>query len=200
MSIINDALKKTQLKFMKPKKKEKAQSESESKPKDDGTVNVYEKMYKDREEKQKSSGVHVISEKRSSKDGKSKDRVPGRSKEWLKTIFATIFLIASVAFSYTFLSSYEPLQQFLRSTPLKIGGKKRSSRAYIMKHMPKKRTYKAGDLVLNGISVIDGEKVVLINDEIYQVGDVVNKKRITNIGKTEVELRDDEKIYTIKVR
>jgi len=192
MSIINDALKKTQLRFMKPKKKEKDQSDP--KPKGNDIVNVYDKLYKDRDDKMKSSSVHVISEKKSRND--SKVKVSRGSKEWLKTVFAVIFLVASVAFSYTFLSNYEPLQDFLRSAT----GKKRSSRAYIMKHMPKKRTYKAGDLVLNGISVIDGEKVVLINDEIYQIGDVVNNKTITSIGRSEVELRDDKKIYTIKVR
>ena len=79
-------------------------------------------------------------------------------------------------------------------------GKRRSSRFQIAKHVPKKRVYKPGDLVLNGISTIDGKKVALINDEIYQIGEVVNNKTITHIGRDTVELRNDEKIFTIKVR
>jgi len=193
MSIINDALKKTQLSFLKPKgkKKEKAEEKDESKPKDDGTVNVYDKMYKAREEKEKSLPSHVVSGKKSPKSRK----VSHRSREWLKTIVAVIFLIASVSFSFKFLSGYEPLQDFIRSKT----GKRRSSRFHIAKHVPKKRVYKAGDLVLNGISVIDGTKVALINDEIYQVGDIVNGKEITRIDRDAVELRNDEMIFTIKV-
>ena len=75
MSIINDALKKTQLTFKRPKKKEKEIIQDNPKPKDDSTTNVYEKMYKNREEKEKSSSVHVNPEKKSPKDKKVvKDR------------------------------------------------------------------------------------------------------------------------------
>ena len=38
-----------------------------------------------------------------------------------------------------------------------------------------------------------------INDEIYQIGDTVNNKKIVSIIGDTVELRDDEKIFTIKV-
>lgn len=191
MSIINDALKKTQMAFKRPKKKEKEKIQDSPKPKDDGIINVYEKMYKDREEKEKTSSAHGVPGKKSPKDKKA----PHKSREWLKTIFAAAFLIASISFSFKFLSGYEPLQDFIRSKT----GKRRSSRFHIAKHIPKKRVYKAGDLVLNGISFIDGIKVALINDEIYQIGDVVNSKKITSINRDTVELRDNEKIFTIKV-
>ncbi len=190
MSIINDALKKTQLRFKKPKEKEKTKDDST--PKDDGTVNVYEKMYKAREEKEKISLPRATSGKKSKKDSE----ISHRSRERLKTIFAAVFLIASVSFSFKFLSGYEPLQDFIRSKT----GKRRSSRFYIAKHVPKTRVYKAGDLVLNGISLINGTKVALINDEIYQIGDTVNNKKITRIDRDTVELRNDEKIFTIKIR
>ena len=88
------------------------------------------------------------------------------------------------------------MQEFIRYKT----GKIKSSRHLIAKHIPKKRTYKPNDLVLNGISSIDGVKIALINDEIYQVGDVVNNKKIISISSDVVELHDDEKIYTIKVR
>jgi len=192
MSIINDALKKTQLKFKKPKKKENAQVQEDPKPKEDAVVNVYEKMYKDRESNAKPSSTHIISEKELPKSGQA----PRRTNEWLKTAFAAIFLVTSIFFSFKFLSGYEPLGDFIRSKT----GKVRSSRFHITKHVPKKRAYKPGDLVLNGISTIDGKRVALINDEIYRVGEIVNNKTITNIGHDTVELRDDEEIITIKVR
>lgn len=197
MSIINDALKKTQSSFKKLKKKEKEkvqiqEAQDSPKPKDDDVVNVYDKMYKAKEDLSKSSRTHVISEARPSKSNKA----PRRADGWFKTTLAAVVLIGSLVFTFKFLGGYEPLQDFIRSKT----GKTRSSRHLIAKHIPKKRIYKPGDLVLNGISFIDGTKVALINDEIYQVGDVVNNKEITSISDGTVELRNDEKIFTIKVR
>lgn len=185
MSIINDALKKTQMSFKKPKKKDEKKEEAQEKKSDDVT-NVYEKLYKSKEEKA------VAPQERAKTENKSKG-----PQEVFKTIFAVIFLIGSVGFSYKFLSGYEPLQDYIRSKT----GKSRSSRQLIKKYVPtKKRVYKDGDLILNGVSTIDGQKVALINDEIYQLGEVVGNKVIIAIGKDEVDLQDDEKVYTIKVR
>jgi len=190
MSIINDALKKTQMSFKRPKKKDKKEEAQPVAKKEDEVVNVYDKLYKAKEEKSGSSSG-AMADKRT---GKSKS--PSHAKKITKTILVTIFFIVSLAFSYKFLSGYEPLQDFIRSKT----GKRRSSRHFIAKHVPKKRTYKPGDLVLNGISIIDGQKVALINDEIYQIGDTVSNKEIISIGRGEVKLQDDDKIYTIKVR
>jgi len=194
MSIINDALKKTQQAF-KPKKKNEVQEDP--KPQDGDTLNVYEKMYKERDKKKELADAAAQSGKKSSKG--SKTQTSNKAPEVFKTIFAFIFLIASLSFSFIFLSSYEPLQEFLGSSSFSIG-KKETSRSKIAKYIPKKRKYKADDLFLNGISIIEGAKVALINDEIYQIGDTVNNKKITNITRDEVELQDDEKIYTITVR
>jgi len=199
VSIINDALKKTQMSFKRPKKKEKekekvqAQEAQDSpKPKDDGILNIYDKLYKAKEDKTKSSTTPVFLEKKLPKS----DKTPRKVNTWLKPALAAVFLIASLVFAFKFLAGYEPLQDFIRSKT----GKTRSSRYFIEKHIPEKRTYKPDDLVLNGISVVDGTKVALINDEIYQVGDIVNNKEITSIGGGVVELRNDEKIFTLKVR
>lgn len=194
MSIINDALKKTQQAF-KPKKKDKVQEDP--KPNDEATLNVYEKMYAERDKKKKLSDAVSKAGGRSAKGEKS--NTTKKSPGIFKTIFAAIFLIASVSFSFIFLSNHTPLQKFLGSSPITFG-KKENSRSKIAKYIPKKRKYTAKDLVLNGISIVAGHKVALINDEIYQVGDMVNNKEITNIDRDEVKLQDDEKIYTITVR
>ena len=78
MSIINDALKKTQQAF-KPKKKEKVQDKP--KPKDDANVNVYEKMYKERDKKNELSAAVAQSGKRSSKN--KVERIPRKTREWV---------------------------------------------------------------------------------------------------------------------
>ena len=194
MSIINDALKKTQQAF-KPKKKDKVQEDP--KPQDTSNINVYEKMYKERDKNKELSDAVAKSRKQSSKG--SETQTSNRAPEIFKTIFAFIFLVASLSFSFKFLSNHEPLQKFLGSSSFSIG-KKQTSRSKIAKYIPKKRKYKADDLFLNGISLIDGAKIALINDEIYQIGDIVNNKKITSITHDEVELQDDEKIYTITVR
>jgi len=198
MSIINDALKKTQMAFKRPKKKESEKAQTQEaqntpKPKDDDMVNVYDKLYKAKQDQLKSSTAHVISERKSPSKSVKAPRI---RDGWLKTTLAAIFLVASIAFTFKYLAGYEPLQDFIRSKT----GKAKSSRHFIAKHVPKKRTYKPDDLILNGLSVIDGKYVALINDEIYQVGAVVNGKTITSISNGVVELRNDEKIFTIKVR
>jgi len=197
MGIINDALKKTQMSFKRLKKKDKnkvqAQESQESpKPKDDGIVNVYDKLYKAKEDQTKSSTTHINPEKKSTRS----TNAPHKTNGWFKTTLAAVFIITSLTFAFKFLVGYEPLQDFIRSKT----GKTKSSRHLIAQHIPKKRIYKPNDLVLNGISTIDGNKVALINDEIYTVGDVVNNKKITSITDNLVELSDDEKIFTIKVR
>ena len=51
-----------------------------------------------------------------------------------------------------------------------------------------KRTYEKGELFLNGTMEMQGKTVALINDEIYEVGDIVNGQEITAIRLDGVEL------------
>ena len=53
---------------------------------------------------------------------------------------------------------------------------------------------------MNGTSLIDGKMVALINDQIYEPGEVVNGMSIISIEMNKVELSDDQKITTLHVR
>lgn len=154
--------------------------------------NIYEKMYREKEEKKISPPQHI----RENISPSQKSSTPRRAKNWFKVVGITILVGAILSVSYYFLT----LNQSIRDT-FRFAKKDRTpSRYLIARHVPKKRAYRPDDLVLNGISFVGGKKVALINDEIYEAGDIVNGKTITSIGLNEVKLRDDEKIFTIKVR
>jgi len=98
MSIINDALKKTQMHFSKPSKNKKRQSDQTEKSSQDIT-NVYEKMYEKKKIDSGSTGTHV------KQDVKPSQKTPPLQhvKNWLKLIPAFIFLIVSLYVSFLFL-------------------------------------------------------------------------------------------------
>jgi len=190
MSIINDALKKAQFNLKKPKRSLKSNNDQKPKSGQDIT-NVYEKMYKAREEQKAAAASQNIEKKTSSVVNS-----PRQAKKWIKTLFAVVFFFVSIFLSFYLLKSYLPFENFMSSS----NGKTRSSRFHISRPTTKKRTYKPGELFLNGISSIDGKNVALINDEIYEIGEMVEGKKITSIGLDKVELRDAQRIFTIKVR
>ena len=55
----------------------------------------------------------------------------------------------------------------------------------------------ARNLTLNGIMMDQNKMVALINDEIYEVGDYIGEKKVTAITLNMVELRDDGNNVTI---
>lgn len=191
MSIINDALKKTQLNIKKPKRTAKKQDEQVQHSGEDIT-NVYEKMYKTREE-QRAASEHK--KQPAGKDSSGTSKTGKHIPSWLQKSLVFVLVGIFVFASYMFLSNFKPFQDFVQS----IKGDK-SSRSHIPRTTAKKRVYKPGELVLNGTSLIDGKQVALINDMIYEIGEVINGKTITYIGSDSVELRDKEKIITLKVR
>ncbi|MCK5012342.1 MAG: hypothetical protein KAS66_00835 [Candidatus Omnitrophica bacterium] len=190
MSIINDALKKTQLSFKK--KKKPPEKKQEEKPADESTSNVYEKLYKKRQDQQNASAP----EKGQKTKGTGKKTSTLRSaKKWLKTSATVAVCLIILSGSFFFISRFEPVQDFLRS----VKKNSTSARTRIVRKAPKRRTFKPGEFVLSGTSLIDGKRVALINDEIYEVGEIINGKKITSINLNKIELRDNEKIITLRV-
>ncbi|MCA9402984.1 MAG: hypothetical protein KC897_04325 [Candidatus Omnitrophica bacterium] len=59
-------------------------------------------------------------------------------------------------------------------------------------YMPKplKRNFKPGELILSGTSFVEDKRVALINDGIYEVGDIVEGYRVTSIELREVQLEN----------
>ncbi|HQP10039.1 MAG TPA: hypothetical protein PKV41_01490 [Candidatus Omnitrophota bacterium] len=187
MSIINDALKKAQFSF---KKKEKPIEKKPDLPSDQSVSNVYEKLYKTQGDLRKTASVSGDAKQKSSLAVKSP--LPQR---WLQTSVSIILFLALAYGGFYFLEQYPPAQKLIRSFKSKIFG----SQARTAQTTPKKRKYKSGELVLNGTSLIDGKRVALINDEIYEVGDTVDGNKIISIEMNQIELSDNEVITTLKI-
>ena len=189
MSIINDALKKTQLSF---KKKDKPPEKKPEAPVEQNTSNVYEKFHNKQAAQQNASAP---GKGQSQKAANEKVSTLRSAKKWIKTSAVVAVCLLFISGGFFFISRLRPVQKFFRSVKNNIT----PSRAYIARKTPKRRTYKSGELVLNGTSLIDGKRVALINDEIYQVGEIINGKKITSINLNKIELRDNEKIITLRV-
>ena len=190
MSIINDALKKTHLSLKKTDKP--PEKKREEKPVDQSTSNVYEKLYKN-QANQKNAPAPGRSPKEKEVD--KKKSTLRSAKKWIKTSAVTAICLLFLAGSFFFISRYKPVQDFLRS----IKKNSPSSQARIARKAPKKRAYKPGELVLSGTSLIDGKRVALVNNEIYEIGEVIDGKKITSINLNKIELSDDERIITLRV-
>lgn len=59
-------------------------------------------------------------------------------------------------------------------------------------YMPKKikRTFKPGELVLSGTSIVDDRRIAIINGGIYETGDIVEGYRVTSVDLKEVQLEN----------
>ena len=191
MSIINDALKKAQSSFKKTDKTP-AEEKKQKNPADQSTLNVYEKLYKKQADQQNAS---VPGKNQKEKEADKKTSTLRSAKRWIKTFAVVSVCLLLLSGSFFFIARLQPVRDFFHS----VKKNRVSSRTYIASQAPKIRTYKPGELILNGTSLIDGKRVALINDEIYEVGEVINGKKITSINLNKIELRDNEKIITLRV-
>lgn len=194
MSIINDALKKAQKSLIKNNKpQEEKPKENPPKTFDGESIsNVYQKLYKNRGEQPGQPGAA------GKKDADVVHLTPQKRPAflWLKPVLKTLFFLACIAGGLYLARPYLPIDGFLAS--LKKSSQKRAYQQ--VRQAPPKRVYKPDELVLNGTSLIDGKNVALINDEIYEIGDTVNGMTIISIDKNNVELSNEEKVITLKVR
>ena len=194
MSIINDALKKAQKSLTKTKKTIPEEPKNTPPKTFDGASisNVYEKLHKP----QDGTGKNIPGNARKNAADvvhMSPQRKP--AFHWVKSAVVIIFYLACIAGGLFLASRYVPLDN-VRAFFQKS---KQKSRYPSPPPPVKKRQYKPGELVLNGTSIIDGKKVALINDEIYEMGELVNGMSIVSIGLDKVELSDDQKITTLRV-
>ena len=190
MSIINDALKKAQLSFKKTDKPP-AQEKKQENPANQSPSNVYEKLYKKQADQQNAS---TPGKGQKGKEADKKTSTLRPAKKWIRTSAIIAICLLFLSGSSFFIARLEPVQDFFRSMK-----KNTPSQTYIARRAQKRRTYKPGELILNGTSIIDGKRVALINDEIYEIGEIINGKKITGINLNKIELRDNEKIITLRV-
>ena len=166
MSIINDALKKTQQSF--------------NKQNDQDISSLYEQIHS------KPKPETVTTEKISE---------PQKSNP--KKIFALFLSIAGIAILLSSLLIAFSGKSHSRSKPVAfVKSIVARETAKIIKPPEKKQTYQKGELFLNGTMEMQGKTVALINDGIYEVGDTVDGKKITDIRMDGVELLSgDQKIF-----
>jgi len=189
MSIINDALKKTQEdlgeteKVLERELKEIQETE-ENKTETRIPTNIYEELHQKADTRK-----DVITP-----TPKKKSSLLRAAKRWFKPLGIIVFGSLCLWGGYSFLT-HNPPSQNLSSQPNNTLSKTKSIFA---QKAPKKRIYKSGDLVLSGTSLMDGKRVALINDNIYEIGGVINGKQITAISLNKVELLDNDRTVILK--
>ncbi len=162
MSIINDALKRAQQRMKKG---------NEETPADKSSV-------QDLTREQRPPSIHP-QHPRPQKEGSSHKK----KKVWYQTVTALVvlfFFITGILLATLF---------FLMK---RSSSDADPSAAIRREYMPRvlNRKYKPGELVLSGTSFVEDKRVALINDDIYEVGDIVEGYRVTSIEIKEVELQN----------
>ena len=175
MSIINDALKKAQSNLKK--------KETEHIP------NIYEKLYKPKEISPPSSEFI--------------EPPPQEQKAWysgILTLITIFFLVIGFLSAVLFFL----LNQSTTKTQTVVVQPEDSNESTITPSpaaaTPAKRLYKRNELVLSGIMMMGDKRVALINNDIYELGETVQGKKIIDITLDKVELQDGNRTIVLQVR
>jgi len=204
MSIINEALKKAQKEFKKTDKKETTQ---ESKEQNRDISKIYEKLNKINEQLEKP--VNSTTPENNSQ----------KPKKIGKNVLAIVY-IASITGAILLAVLPNVLKNISKNnTPIIQSNIALSSPESLIPISPPPETNnvnveiddtEATNLIeakderpkiyLSGIMMMGAERVALINNDIYQVGESIEGMKITNITLREVELLDDDEVVYLKVK
>jgi len=203
MSIINDALKKVQTKLDKNVVDQKIKTVEQ-------TPHVDPKPTPQRKEIEKSSPSQ-ISEEKPAKRVIPASSLPAKKEEVRITLHKSFvfmvylgFIITGILiafFMYSWNRTSSSLQNTINSlkaiqTPVTTTQGDSSS-----KIPPVSTYYPKGTLIVSGTMKMGDKIVALINEDIYELGDMIDGKKIVNISSKEIELLDFEgKMTTINVR
>ncbi len=174
MSIIHEALKKAQADLEKQE--------------NHGLTKMYEDLHRPSPQRQESSTIIAPSKPS-----------PTPTKSWLKIILTStciFFLSLSVLFGiFIYLTTESikpPVPTPQNTTPNAIQPQFSKDKA-----LPKPT--EKNPLILSGTMMTGDKWVALINNEIYEVGETVEGKRILDITLEKVELRDGANTLILKV-
>ena len=171
MSIINDALKKTQKNL-----------DNKNEP---DVSKLYDKLYHPKGQQSDSPD--------STASTKPDNKPAGQTKKNRKSLL--LLLVILIVFGGVLLNSYSHLLN--QSSLAKY---KRMFKFKVVRIQPPPpspvRKYDKDTLVLNGTVFEASKKAALINDTIYEIGDFVGGKKITNITSKKVELTDGAGVIT----
>lgn len=176
MSIINDALKKTQENLDKEKKEEVDISK------------IYEKMH------QKVAAATGQAKKDAKASTMTSSWAPG-----LIFVFLALLGIAYLQYPKFFKSTFRKIKT---AAIFKLGpAAKPQPHASYTPSAPSTQAKNTAHstLTLNGIIATEGRKAALINNRIYEINDTVGEKKLINITPNWVELQDGENILTLRV-
>ena len=163
MSIIHDALKKTQ------------ENLNQKDPKAEDISKIYEKL--------KKPGVdHKSPPPSFKKDDKKKTEE--RSSNPFIGILILILLVAGIFFVYQYFYGGKKGKMAFKQFKFEIP-KQRSTPQQV-----KPREYGVEEIVLNGIVAANERKAALINGKIYEIGEEIKGKKVINITVDKVELMD----------
>jgi hypothetical protein len=184
MSIIHDALRKTQNKM--DNKDPKAPGQPGPDPTSDAQkdVNViYEKLHQKKVDHSAPPGT----------SGKSGKGQPEKNTNQGGPVFLLFLLIIALAGTVYFIyfkgKKINLPKPHFSSNP---------SRSLKTKPVP---TYRENEIVLNGTMMMGDRQVALINNEIYELGESVKGKKIVSISLQKVELEEpDGNVTVLKVQ
>lgn len=171
MSIIHEALKKAQADLEKQE--------------NHGLTKMYEDLHRPSPKSKESSTITAPSKPS-----------PTPTKSWLKIPLTLVcaFALAMVALLGIFLHlANKPLP--LVPTPQNTPPNTTQPQFSKDKALPKPT--QENPLILSGTMMTGDKWVALINNEIYEVGETVDGKKIININLDKVEIQDGEKIITL---
>jgi hypothetical protein len=173
MSIINDALKKTQENLEQKNDKESNQDVSQ----------LYDKLHSPK----KAEGPPVPG----AKSAKSKENKSNN----FGSILILIAILGGLYFAYNFYYAKDGKNK-IDFKKFKIAFPKSKGSSSTPKAVPA-REYKMGEVVLNGVFTTGERTAALINNKIYEIGQEINGNKIISISIDKVELMDTNGQITV---
>jgi hypothetical protein len=210
MSIIHDALKKTQANLNnnnEPKKSPEPNMNSSEPNKSEHNTpqemqSIYDKLHKKPEP--------IVPPPTKNNPGKSAKKTAARQENSVMNFLGIILCILIISGAIWFIYEYYSkdlgkkgmdFKKVLNFKPKKLnfgfGTKSKNSKPLSAAN----NNLPPGAIILNGITSMGDKRVALINNEIYQVGETIEGKKITDISMEKVELVDSNgNVTTLKVK
>lgn len=211
MSIIHDALKKTQSNLNNNQEKDAsskmntentASNNTNPPPPANPMSSIYDKLHKKPDANQ-----NPPNPKSPTKRNNPKNETQGNP---VMTFFTIIFCLFIIAGAIWFIYQYYAQNMDKTGVDFKKALTIKPQKLYIIgtpTHRPKpvvkkvEKNLPPNTIVLSGITMMGDKRVALINNEIYQLGESVQGKKIVSISIEKVELEDSTgNITTLKVK
>jgi len=186
MSIIHDALKKVQKNLPGYTSPDNSEVKKQNIPKDQS---------QDTFATPNPSAITPSNRPNSYSTKQKTDKVLSSSAKNKTTLFVTASIILILILGYFYTVQWQTTQQIfldsIRQTTL-------PPRIPVIS--PKTQAEEKPKIVIKGIMKMDDQTLALINDNIYQEGDVINDITVTEITSNSVTILDNGKLKTLKVQ